>query len=132
MVCNNKLVLEINQGCPRGFGFTLNQRVCNLETGEYDIKPLDLTGLTIVFQVKAAPYYALKALIDKEITENESVDGYINNPQEGKFIVNITQEDSIKLPPKEYALMILLKDGDTTTHLSGDGNCYAIYRVCYQ
>ena len=134
MVCNSdRLVLEINQGCPRGFGFTLKQKVWNNDTNEYNIVPVDLTGLTINVQVKMAPYVTLPALIEKNITEVEDLtQGQITDATNGKFKLQITQEDSVKLNPGEYALVINMVDKDTLTHLSGDGNNYAIYRVCYQ
>lgn len=134
MVCNsNRLVLEINQGCPRGFGFTLKQKVWNNDTNEYNMVPVDLTGLTINVQVKMAPYVTLPALIEKNITEVEDLtQGQITDATNGKFKLQITQEESVKLNPGEYALVINRVDKDTLTHLSGDGNNYAIYRVCYQ
>lgn len=134
MVCNSdRLVLEINQGCPRGFGFTLKQKVWNNDTNEYNMVPVDLTGLTINVQVKMAPYVTLPALIEKNITEMEDLtQGQITDATNGKFKLQITQEDSVKLNPGEYALVINMVDKDTLTHLSGDGNNYAIYRVCYQ
>lgn len=134
MVCNSdRLVLEINQGCPRGFGFTLKQKVWNNDTNVYNMVPVDLTGLTINVQVKMAPYVTLPALIEKNITEVEDLtQGQITEPTKGKFTLQITQEDSVKLNPGEYALVINMVDKDTLTHLSGDGNNYAIYRVCYQ
>jgi hypothetical protein len=134
MVCNSdRLVLEINQGCPRGFGFTLKQKVWNNDTNEYNMVPVDLTGLTINVQVKRAPYVTLPALIEKNITEVEDLtQGQITDATNGKFKLQITQEDSVKLNPGEYALIINMVDKDTLTHLSGDGNNYAIYRVCYQ
>lgn len=134
MVCNSdRLVLEINQGCPRGFGFTLKQKVRNNDTNEYNMVPVDLTGLTINVQVKMAPYVTLPALIEKNITEVEDLtQGQITDATNGKFKLQITQEDSVKLNPGEYALVINMVDKDTLTHLSGDGNNYAIYRVCYQ
>lgn len=134
MVCNSdRLVLEINQGCPRGFGFTLKQKVWNNDTNEYNMVPVDLTGLTINVQVKMAPYVTLPALIEKNITEVEDLtQGQITYATNGKFKLQITQEESVKLNPGEYALVINMVDKDTLTHLSGDGNNYAIYRVCYQ
>lgn len=134
MVCNSdRLVLEINQGCPRGFGFTLKQKVWNNDTNEYNMVPVDLTGLTVNVQVKMAPYVTLPALIEKNITEVEDLtQGQITDATNGKFKLQITQEDSVKLNPGEYALVINMVDKDTLTHLSGDGNNYAIYRVCYQ
>ena len=129
----DRLILEINQGCPRGYSFTINQKVYNLETNEYETGPLDLTGLTINVQIKRAPYSTLPALIEKNITEVEDLtQGQITEPTNGKFTLQMTEDDSVKLNPGEYALVINMVDKDTLTHLSGDGNNYAIYRVCYQ
>lgn len=132
MECN-KLVLEVNQGCPRGYAFTVRQKVYNDE-GNITYNPLDLTGMTIEFLVKKAPYYKLPSLISKYITESSSTidTGQITDGANGQFMVQITQEESVKLPPGEYALIIRIIDKDTVNHLSGDGNNYAIYRVCYQ
>lgn len=129
----DKIVLEVNQGCPRGFGFTLKMKVWNNETNEYDIVPVDLTGLTINVQIKMAPYVTLPALIEKNITEVEDLtQGQITDAINGKFTLQITQEESVKLNPGEYALIMNMVDKDTLTHLSGSGNNYGIYRVCYQ
>lgn len=131
-MANEKLVVEVNQGCPRGYQFTINQRILNNDC-EYNITPLNLTGLTINVQIKKAPYYKLPALIEKNINESSDADtGFIENASEGRFVLQINKEDSIKLPPGEYSLLIQIIDQDTYTHLSGDGDNYAIYRVCYQ
>lgn len=132
MKCD-KLVIEVNQGCPRGYAFTINQRICNTD-GTYYTTPLDLTGVEVEFLVKKAPYYKLPSLIEKHITESSSLEdtGQITDGKNGQFYIQITQEESIKLLPGEYALMMRIIDKDTVSHLSGDGNNYAIYRVCYQ
>lgn len=132
MECD-KLILQVNEGCPRGFLFTIKQKIYNTNTGDYEIKPLDLTGLTIRVEIKKAPYYKLKPLIQKDITEQEQPEiGFIQDAVNGKFCLQINQDDSIMLPHGEYALMVTIIDGDTYTHLSGNGDNYAIYRVCYQ
>lgn len=138
MTCNNNehLVLEINQGCPRGYSFTINQQTRGINEDGNEIiviEPLDLTGYTIEFRVKEAPYYKLPSLISKDITENEvPTVGFIEEPTEGKFQVQLTMEDTLKLPPRDYALCVYLKDKDTFTNISGDGNRFAIFRVCTQ
>ena len=68
--CLDKLVLEVDRGYARGYGFTLLQKVLDPETGEYKNVPIDLTGLTVLFQVKLSPYVEVKPLIAKEITES--------------------------------------------------------------
>lgn len=138
MSCNNgkHLVLEVNQGYPRGYSFTINQTHYTLDEDGNEvgvIEPLDLTGYTIEFRVKEAPYYKLKSLISKDITEVEDLtQGWISEPTEGKFQVQLTKEDTLKLPPKDYALCVYIKDKDTFTNISGDGNKFAIFRVCTQ
>lgn len=138
MSCNNgkHLVLEVNQGCPRGYSFTINQTRYSLDENGNEIgviEPLDLTGYTMEFRVKEAPYYKLKSLISKDITEQENLSvGWISEPTKGKFQVQLTKEDTLKLPPKDYALCIYIKDKDTFTNISGDGNRFAIFRVCTQ
>lgn len=134
MVSNcNRLILEINQGCPRGYSFTINQKVYNPETDEYETGPLDLTGLTINVQIKRAPYPTLPSLIEKNITEVEDLTmGQIVDATNGKFNIQFTKDDSVKLNPGEYALIIYIVDKDTYTLISGEGNNYGIYRVCYQ
>lgn len=128
-----KLVMEVNQGCSRGFAFTIKQRTYNNE-GELQLVPLDLQGMEIEFLVKKSPYYKLPSLIEKHITETSSLvdTGQITDGLNGQFFVQITLEESTKLPPGEYALMMRIVDKDTVNHISGDGNNYAIYRVCYQ
>ena len=129
----SRLVLEINQGCPRGYSFTINQKVYNSKTDEYETGPLDLTGLTVNVQIKRAPYSALPSLIEKNITEVEDLTiGQIVDAINGKFNIQFTEDDSVKLNPGEYALMIYIVDKDTYTLISGEGNDYGIYRVCYQ
>lgn len=132
MKCD-KLVIEVNQGCPRGFAFTIKQKTYNNE-GDLELIPLDLQGMEIEFLVKKSPYYKLPSLIEKHITETSSLvdTGQITDGVNGQFFVQITLEESVKLPPGEYALMMRIIDKDTVNHISGDGNNYAIYRVCYQ
>ena len=129
--CSDRLVLEVDRGYARGYGFTLLQRVLNTESGEYNNVPIDLTGLTVLFQVKLSPYVEVKPLIAKEITEasDEVAVGYINNPTQGQFQVQITNEESLLLKPRDYSLCIYLKDQDTFTNISRNGNYYAIFRV---
>lgn len=129
---DNRLVLEINQGCPRGFNFKLEQ-IDEDDTGQGSISPLDISGLTVRVEIKKAPYANLPALIKKDITETSESDvGVITNGQAGEFTIQINEEESKKLNPGDYALVVCLVDGETYTHLSGDGNVYALYRVCYQ
>ena len=137
MVCSNhnRLVVEVNQGCPRGFGFTLLEKVYSPSGDTYEERPVNLTDQAIEVKVKMAPYDKLPALISKLVTSDSdnTIDGMINNPTQGEFVVYFTQEDTVKLPPNDYALIMrLIGNGTSVYHLSGDGNNYAIFRVCYE
>ena len=130
----NKLVLEVNQGCPRGFAFTLEQRKFNTETREYEITPLDLTLYDIVMQVKTSPFIAISPLISKTINLNsdETTVGKITNAVDGQFTLQVTMEDTLKLPPANYSLILYLVQDGIYTNIGADGNDYAIFRVCHQ
>lgn len=133
--CNNNLILEINQGCPRSYTFTINQKKYIEEDKQIteEITPLDLSGTKIIFEVKEAPYYKLKPLISKTIDENNSSNGYISNPTGGQFQIYVSLNDTLILPPNDYALCIYLKNGDGSfTNISGEGNKFAIFRICTQ
>lgn len=133
--CSTHLILEINQGCPRSYGFTINQKVYTEKDGITieKIIPLDLSGMEVVFQVKEAPYFKLKPLISKVLNETENDIGFITDAVNGKFQVHISLDDTLKLPPKDYALCIYLRGGDDNyTNISGDGNSFAIFRICTQ
>lgn len=130
----NKLVLEVNQGCPRGFAFTLEQTQLNMETGEYETTPLDLTPYEIIMQVKMSPYMSIPALISKTIsaTSDETTMGKITNALDGQFQIQLTMEDTMKLPPADYSLILYLVQDGIYTNIGADGNEYAIFRVCHQ
>ena len=118
-----ELVLEVKQNESRSFGFTIEQ----------NDEPLDLTGYTVNFLVKKAPYPSLENLIEKTITE-EYVDnvGYIYEPTDGKFYVIIDQEDTTKLPPYDYSLVVEITNGEQVINISGNGNTRSVFRVCHQ
>lgn len=134
MATVNRLVMEVNQGCARGYAFTLLQNVCNSYTGEYEEQPLDLTRYSVEFQVKLSPYFKIRPLIAKSITtdSDSATVGVITDPENGVFQVQLTQADTLKLPPRDYSLCIYLKelDCDVWTNISGEGNKFAIFRVC--
>lgn len=129
----NKLVMEVKQGESRGFGFTIQQKVFNPDTEEYETSPFDLTGLTVEFQVKVAPYFKLPSIIDKIISEtsDNTTVGTIYNPSEGQFSVIITEDETL-LNPYDYALIVTVIDQDTKYIISGEGNTSGIFRVCKQ
>lgn len=121
--CNddkNQLVLTVNQGENRSFGFTLLQ----------DDEPLDLSGYTILIYVMNAPYAQLEPLISKEITETSDYNtvGQINEPNQGKFVVTFTDND-LNLPPYDYYFVAEITDGFTTQNITHNGNYSAIFRI---
>lgn len=117
-----ELVMEVKQGEARNFGFTI----------EVNDEPMDLTGYTVLFLVKQAPYESLPSIISKTITtELDEEQGQIYSPTEGKFLVTLTENDT-KLPPYDYSLVIELTDGTQTINISGDGNTRSVFRVCCQ
>lgn len=129
----DRLVMEINQGEDRAFGFTIYTRYCNQETGQDVSEPYDLTGKTIVFQIKKAPYYAIPALIEKEITEtsDEYSIGNIYNPTGGQFKIQVVQEETL-YPPDDYYAIIRCKDQTQEFAIAGEGNKSGIFRICKQ
>lgn len=124
MTCDtdNRLVVEINQGVNRGYAFTIMA----------DNIPMNLTNYKVRFAVKIAPYYSLKSLIEKEISidSDENTIGRITDPVNGKFQVQLTKEDTLKLPPNDYALIMQLTDGEVVTNISGVGKQFGLFRVC--
>ena len=120
---NKELVLEVKQGEQRAYGFTIKQ----------DTLPMDLTNWTVNFEVKEAPYEAIKPLIAKIVstTSDEATQGIIYNPTGGQFKVNILAEETL-LPPYDYYLIVTLTDGQQIINISGDGNTKSIFRVCRQ
>ena len=133
MVDCERLVMEINQGEDRAFGFTIYTRYCDEETGENVSQPYDLTGKTIVFQIKKAPYYSIPPIIEKEITEtsDEYNVGNIYNPTGGQFKIQIVQEETL-FPPMDYYAIIRCKDQTQEFAIAGEGNKSGIFRICKQ
>lgn len=128
----NRLVLEINQGCPRGFAFTANQRVYDSEQNEWVEQPINLKGMKIMLQVKPSPYYSVRPFIEKIISEEDSANGFITDATAGQFQFQFSMEDTLKLPPAEYPMLIYMINQDTYTNIGGDGNNNPIFRVCHQ
>lgn len=134
MVCSsNRLVMEINQGEDRAFGFTIQTTYCDEETGQLVTDEYDLTGKTIVFEVKKAPYYSIPPIISKEITEtsDEYNVGSIYNPTGGQFKIQVVQEETL-FPPMDYYAIIRIKDQTQEFAIAGEGNKSGIFRICKQ
>lgn len=130
----NTLVMEVNQGCPRGFALTLLQNVYDPTTGEYHTEPVNLNEYNILCEVKLSPYRSIRPLIKKIITtdsDEENV-GKVTDGIAGKFTIQITEDDLKCLAPQDYSLLLYLENNGIYTNIGADGNQYAIFRVCHQ
>lgn len=134
MACkSNRLVMKIKSGEARSFGVTVKTNTGTFNTkGEPIYRALDLTGYTVNFEIKKYPYYTVEPIINKEITElQDGSTGWITDPRNGKFTVQITLDDLAKLiPEKDYYLILTLVNGDTRLIVSGEGDTSGIFRVC--
>lgn len=133
MACtNNKLVVKIQSGEVRSFGFTVkNKSELQQPDGSY-YTPMDLTEYLVDFQIKEYPYASVTPIIHKVLDlEEDSDNGWIYDPTKGKFEVVITLDDmDILIPGKEYNLVITLINGDTRIIISGEGDNVGIFMVC--
>lgn len=128
MACtNNRLVVKIQSGETRSFGFTIKNKD-SLD----DYVPMDLTQYEVIFQIKEYPYASVKPIIEKVLDlEEDTEQGYIYEPTEGRFQVVITLDDmDILIPGKEYYLVITLVNGDTRIIISGEGDNVGMFMVC--
>lgn len=125
--------MEVVQGTARGYAFTINTKVYNQETEEYDTIPFDLTSWAVNFYVKTAPYYSIEPMIKKVITTTSdiSTEGQINDPTAGKFFVQIIQTDTL-FPPRDYYLVIELTNGSQIISLTGNANYKSVFRILTQ
>lgn len=134
MACkNNRLVMKIKSGEEKGFNFTIKANAgFNDVNGNPVYNPVDLSDYVVEFQIKKYPYYSVQSIIEKIITldEQEGI-GWINNPTNGNFVVQITLEDLEKLvPEKDYYLIITLVTKDNRIIISGENDKSGIFRVC--
>lgn len=133
MACkNNRLVIKIKSGEAKDYGITVKVKSGIDESGNLVYKPLNLTEYTVDFEIKLYPYFSVEPIIYKHITtlEDGSV-GWITDPLNGKFKVQITLEDMQKLiPNKDYYLIVTLLNGEDRIIISGEGDTSGIFRVC--
>lgn len=128
MTCaKNRLVVKIQSGEARSFGFTIKAKN---SLDEY--VPMDLTQYIVDFQIKEYPYASVNPIINKEITlDEDTLNGWIYEPTLGKFKVEINQDDmDILIPGKEYYLVITLINGETRIIISGEGDNVGTFMVC--
>lgn len=93
----------------------------------------DLTGATILFEVKKTPLASASAIISKTITEDSDIDtiGQITYPTSGQFQVHLDSTDT-GYAPYDYYLIITLILNDQEDIISSIGNKKAVYRICTQ
>lgn len=136
MACtNNRLVVKIQSGEARSFGFTIKTKtLTKQDDGTYYI-PMDLSDYIVDLQIKLYPYESVEPVIHKIITsEEDSLIGQIldqSGEDRGRFLVQINSDDmQILVPEKEYVLAIYLVNGDTRIMISGEGDNIGVFKVC--
>lgn len=121
----NTLLLEVKQGENRSFGFTVTQ---NTSSGEV---PLNLTNCSIDFEVRKTPYISVTPILTKNVSILENADGFIYNPTQGQFKINLYSTEIDLIPPEDYYISIYVnQDDDVRYSISGEGNMSGILRFC--
>lgn len=122
--CSEYLLLEIKQGTDRAYGFTI----------KHNGEPLNLTGASFLVEIKPSPYYSVPPLFTKEITETSerNVDGQIYDAVNGKLCLQINLSDYIKLPPKDYYLVVTMTQYGNKINVSGENGASGIFRIVKQ
>ena len=119
----SELILPVKQGEELNIGFTIKQ----------DGSPMDLSDYTVRVQVKKVPLVTYPAMIDKEITTTSDINtiGQINYPQQGQFVIHLTEEDT-SYAPGDYSLIISIEQPGYIDIISSKCCNKAIYRICEQ
>lgn len=121
----NRNIVCVKQGTERSLSFTI-------KAGG---QPLDLTGYTVLFEVKKYPLEKVEAIVSKDITttSDEATVGQITNPAGGQLIVRLLKEDT-SFPIGKYFLVIHLIGGETSDDNIISSNCCqtAIFKICKQ
>lgn len=113
--CENSSTLElrIKKGESLGFSFTLSQNG----------SPIDLTGKSILFQVRADIVDDGEFLINKTITTSSDIEtvGNINDATHGGFIIAVTSSETASLSTlKPYFAAIYYVNGGTKKCISAN------------
>lgn len=126
MNCNCKcqpiLNMKIKKGESLGFVFNLKQ----------DEQPVNLTNASILFQVRETLEDKGIFVINKEITENTSLNtiGQIINPEEGQFVIKVTSSDTASLTSlRPYYAAIYYVVGGEARCISANSNDVALLTV---
>lgn len=131
MLCNsNRLIIEVKQGEARSFGFTIKTK--SKVDGIEEYVPMDLTDYQVIVEIKKAPYFKVQSLIEKLVTTELSDSGHIYDPEAGQFKITFSEDDTTKLAPETYYLIIYLVNGPTKIIISGEGDKSGILRFCKQ
>lgn len=128
MTCNcnsDRVEILIKQGEQRTYNFTIYNS---------DGTPVDLTNFYIQVEIKKYPLFKVDPLITKVINSESTPNGWIENPETGKFTMIISSEDTIRLNPAEYYLIIFMNSYDNTSKniISGEGDKSGILKICRQ
>lgn len=123
MTTITQLVLSVKQGEVLDIPFNITS------TGE----TVDLTGATILFEVKKSPLASSVPIISKTITEDSDINtvGQINYPATGRWQVHLSAQDT-SFAPIDYFLVITYKHNGIEDIISSTGKKNAIYRICTQ
>lgn len=121
-------MIAVKQGVQAPINFTLR----------YQDASVDLSGNTIVFQVKNYPEQMDNFLIEKNVTESSDPyeDGNIYNATGGKFNVFLKEDDTSNLCTDQvyyYALWRVRnigKDEETRECISSNARDLTEFRVC--
>ena len=121
--CNDdRVVLLMKQGEQRSFIFNIT---------DSEGRPLDLTGRTILVDIKKYPLVKITPIYSILLDTIEGDNGYINDPMNGQFTLTITEEQS-SLNPAEYYLIITMITGEERIIISGEGDLSGVLKICRQ
>lgn len=123
--CNDRLILEIKQGESKSFSFNITY-----DTDNFKDVPFDLTGATVLFQVRESPYLNVTPFISKQITSVFDDDSFISDPENGEFVVFVSLVDYQNLPPKDYYVSIYVEKNGESFSITGNGDNSSIFRIC--
>ena len=127
MACNcneDRLILNVKQGEDKSFSIAIKDKQSN---------PVDLTGYTVEVNIKKYPLFKVDSLITKVFGVTPVDGSYIADAEDGEIILKILAEETIKLNPDFYYLIITLINGNgNRTIISGEGDKSGVLKICNQ